>query len=120
MGIEKPDTAILEPDWDTYAHWLYLSDFLRAPVMRSAIRALQLPSGSRGLDVGCGIGGPALLLAEAVAPEGQVTGLDLSPELLDHAKRAAEESGLSAQVSFREGDMNQIPFDDDTFDWAWS
>lgn len=44
------------PDTDAYARMLYLSDFLREPVIRSAIQALQLPSSSRGLDAGCGIG----------------------------------------------------------------
>ena len=66
---------------DTYAHKLYLADFLREPVIRSAIQSLQLPSGSCGLDAGCGIGSHTLLLAEAVAPDGHVTGLDLSTEL---------------------------------------
>lgn len=36
---------------------------LREPVLRSAVQALQLPFGSTGLDVGCGIGLPACLLA---------------------------------------------------------
>ncbi len=41
---------------DTYAHKLYLSDFLREPVIRDAIQALRLPSGSRGLDTWGDIG----------------------------------------------------------------
>ena len=39
---------------------------------------------------------------------------------LIHARQIAERSGLSEQVSFREGDLNKLPFDDDTFDWVWS
>ena len=105
---------------DTIAHKLYLSDFLREPAIRSAIQALQLPSGSRGLDAGCGIGSHTLLLAEAVGPAGHVTGLDLSPELLVYAEKIVEQAGLSEQIFFREGDVSKLPFDDDTFDWAWS
>ena len=118
MGSEKNSFAGKVPD--TYAQKLALSDFLREPVIRSAIRALQLPSGSRGLDAGCGIGSHTLLLAEAVAPAGHVTGLDLSPEFLVQAREIAKKSSLSEQVSFQEGDVNQLPFDDDTFDWVWS
>ncbi len=55
-----------------------------------------------------------------MAPAGHVTGLDISPELLAYAREAAERSRLSEQVSFREGDVNQLPFEDDTFDWVWS
>ena len=117
---EENNLASHLPDTDTYAHMLYLSDFLREPVIRSAIQALHLPSGSRGLDAGCGIGSHTLLLAEAVAPAGRVTGLDLSPEFLVRARKTAKESGLSRHVSFQEGDVNTIPFGDDSFDWVWS
>jgi SAM-dependent methyltransferase len=108
------------PNADTYAHKLRLSDFLREPAIQSAIRALQLPRGSRGLDAGCGIGSHTLLLAEAVGSAGHVTGLDLSPEFLARARETAEKHGLAGQVSFQQGDVNRLPFDDDTFDWAWS
>lgn len=93
---------------------------LREPMLRSAIQALQLPSGSQGLDAGCGIGLQALLLAETVGPAGHITGLDLSPEFLAHARDIVEKAGRSDRISFREGDASQLPFDDDTFDWAWS
>jgi demethylmenaquinone methyltransferase / 2-methoxy-6-polyprenyl-1,4-benzoquinol methylase len=90
------------------------------PAIRSAIRALQLPAGSRGLDAGCGIGTHTLWLAEATSPGGHVTGLDISPECLARAKEIASGSGLAARVSFRHGDMEHLPSDDDAFDWAWN
>jgi len=102
MRNKKNSTESKVPDMDAYAHKLYLSDFLRAPIIRSAIPALQLPSGSRGLDAGCGIGSHTLLLAEAVGPGGHVTGLDLSPEFLVQAREIANKSHLSEQVSFLE------------------
>ena len=108
------------PDTDTYAHKLHLSDFLRDPVIRSAIQALQLPSGSLGLDVGCGIGSHTLLLAKAVGPSGHIIGLDFSPDLLAHAKDNARKCGLSERVSFQQGDVSKLPFEDETFDWVWS
>jgi demethylmenaquinone methyltransferase/2-methoxy-6-polyprenyl-1,4-benzoquinol methylase len=102
-----------------YEESQYLSN-LREPVVLSAIQALQLPPETRGLDVGCGIGSHTLLLAETVMPAGHVTGLDFSPEQLAYAREVAKESGLSKHVSFREGDMKDLPFDDDTYDWVWS
>jgi demethylmenaquinone methyltransferase/2-methoxy-6-polyprenyl-1,4-benzoquinol methylase len=36
------------------------------------------------------------------------------------AKDIAKKAGLSERISFREGDINKLPFDDATFDWAWS
>jgi len=108
------------PDIDYFAQMLHVSIPLREPVLRSAIQALRFPLGSRGLDAGCGIGFQALLLAEAVGPVGHVTGLDLSSEFLAYAEDMVKKAGLSERISFREGDVNRLPFDDDTFDWAWS
>jgi demethylmenaquinone methyltransferase/2-methoxy-6-polyprenyl-1,4-benzoquinol methylase len=108
------------PDTDYFVQMAYVSNPLREPILRSALQALQFPLGSRGLDAGCGIGLQALLLAEAVGPAGHVTGLDLSPEFLDYAREMVEKAGLSEQISFRKGDVNKLPFDDDAFDWAWS
>ena len=76
--------------------------------------------GSRGLDVGCGTGSHTRLLAETVQPGGIVTGIDLSMEAIDQARKAAAGSELENQVSFRIGDMTAIPFEDDFFDWIWS
>ncbi|MDH5468942.1 MAG: methyltransferase domain-containing protein, partial [Candidatus Aminicenantes bacterium] len=96
-------------DKDAYIKGLTETHPLREPVLRSVIQALKLPSGSRGLDAGCGIGLPALLLAEAVGPDGHVTGLDIFPELLLHAEKIVKKSGLSGQISFKEGDVNKLP-----------
>jgi demethylmenaquinone methyltransferase/2-methoxy-6-polyprenyl-1,4-benzoquinol methylase len=107
-------------DVETYLDKLVLSKPLRDPAIRQAIHALELPEGSCGLDAGCGIGSHALLLAEVVGPGGHVTGLDLSAELVAYAQSLAEQSDFSKQVSFRHGNVNELPFDDNTFDWAWS
>ncbi|MCD4751433.1 MAG: class I SAM-dependent methyltransferase [Thermoanaerobaculales bacterium] len=107
-------------DLETYLDKLVLSQPLRDPAIRQAIRAFELPDGSRGLDAGCGIGSHTLLLAEMLGPGGHVIGLDLSTEFVAHAQRLAEQSSLSTQVSFRQGNVNELPFDDNTFDWAWS
>jgi len=105
---------------DIYARKLYQSDLLREPVIRNAIRALQLQAGSKGLDAGCGIGSHTVLLADTVMPDGHVTGLDVSPEFLAHAKITVEKAGLSGHVTFQEGSIDNLPFGDNTFDWLWS
>ncbi|MGD8387603.1 MAG: methyltransferase domain-containing protein [Desulfobacteraceae bacterium] len=102
------------------AQKLALSDLLRAPVIQGAIRTLDLPPGSRGLDVGCGIGSHTLLLAEAVGEGGHVTGLDRSRELLAEAEQRAGGSSQRNRVSFQYGDMYALPWPEDSMDWVWS
>ena len=103
-----------------YIQKLIVCNPLMEPLYKDAIQTLELLPGSRGLDVGCGIGLQAILLAEAVGPEGHVTGLDITPEFLAHAEKIIEGAGFSNRVSFKIGNMNKLPFDDNTFDWLWS
>lgn len=93
---------------------------LREPLLRSVIQALPLSAGSHGLDVGCGIGLQTLLLADAIGANGQVTGVDIEPELLTFAEALTRQTPYAARIAFRQGDVNQLPFADDTFDWVWS
>lgn len=99
---------------------LFEANPIREPVLRSAIRALRLPAGSRGLDAGCGIGLQTLLLAKAVGPAGHVTGLDIMPDLLKVGEELAAEAGLSDRTTFQEGSFQRLPFADNAFDWVWS
>lgn len=107
-------------DTAAYIQRLLQANPLREPVLRSAIQALQLPAGSCGLDIGCGIGLQELLLAEAVGREGHVTGTDIMPEFLAYGEKLAAQADLSERITFREGDLNRLPFEADSFDWAWS
>lgn len=107
-------------DRDTVLQRLFEADALRAPLMRSVVRALQLPTGSTGLDAGCGLGLQAMLLAEAVGPAGHVTGLDCDPELLAVGADLVRRGGYAGRITLREGDVGRLPFAGDSFDWAWS
>jgi ubiquinone/menaquinone biosynthesis C-methylase UbiE len=107
-------------DTDAYIQSLMVTNPLIEPVIRSSIQALQLPSGSRGLDAGCGVGLQAVVLADAVGSAGHITGLDLSPQLLVYGGEIVETAGLSQRISFQEGDVRTLPFEDAAFDWVWS
>ena len=99
---------------------LHSVDRLREPAITSAIESLRLPRGSRGLDAGCGIGSHTGLLARAIAPGGHVTGLDSSSEHLAVAEKTLGQDEQPGQISFRLGDVRNLPFDPASFDWAWS
>lgn len=67
--------------------------------------------GERLLDVATGSGNVALAAARLGA---EVTGLDLTPQLLVEARRRAEEAGV--EVEWLEGDAEALPFEDASFD----
>ena len=75
--------------------------------------------GLRILDVGCGSGFLARLLARTLA-EVQVTGLDADQKLLDLGQEMLAREKLTAQVELQKGDAYHLPFPDATFDLATS
>lgn len=107
-------------DIDSFAQTTLAMNTIRAPVLRSAIQSLQLPSGSRGLDAGCGICLQALQLADFIGTSGRVFGLDLWVESLTYARRLLYEHRLEEQIATCAGDVRCLPFQDCAFDWAWS
>ena len=70
-----------------------------------------LQGGTRVVDVGCGAGIDSLIAAQMVGHDGQVIGVDMTPAMLDRARRAADEMGATA-VEFREGFMEALPVAD--------
>ncbi len=85
------------------------------------VAAAGLSDGSRVLDVGTGPGRVPLAIIGAV-PGLRVEGIDLSEEMIEHARRIAadttgqDDAGMEAQLSFAVADVADLPHPDDTFD----
>jgi SAM-dependent methyltransferase len=75
------------------------------------VERVGIGEGERVLDVACGTGNASIPAAQRGAA---VTGLDITPELLDRGQRRAEQAGVT--IDWIEGDAEELPFDDDTFD----
>lgn len=72
--------------------------------------AAALAPGQAVLDVACGTGALTLAAAEFVGPQGRVAGLDVNPEMLAVARRK------SADIDWRVGAAERLPFADASFD----
>jgi SAM-dependent methyltransferase len=89
--------------------WAELNEPSGIPIYETAFDAMGVTVGTRLLDVGCGAG---LALQLAAKRGASVTGLDASPGLLEVARQRLAEADL------REGDVEQLPWGDDSFDAA--
>ncbi|BFU96705.1 MAG: Methyltransferase type 11 [Nitrospira sp.] len=99
-----------------YVHILDVFDSLDGiqRLKKAAIERGRIRPGLSVLDNGCGVGLETIKLARLVAPSGQVTGLDYSRKFLDEAQRRA--AGLNLPITYRQGDAQQLPFSNGTFD----
>jgi len=93
-----------------WAHFAPLEVLTTAAAARLVGHA-GVESGARVLDVGCGTGVVAITAARRGA---RVTGVDLTPQLLNRAR----ENAVIAQVEveWREADVEELPFGDEQFD----
>jgi ubiquinone/menaquinone biosynthesis C-methylase UbiE len=82
-----------------------------APVGSSAVEAASVSGEDTVLDVACGAGNATIPAARTGA---RATGLDITPELLEAARAAAADAGV--EIEWIEGDAEQLPFDDESFD----
>ena len=88
------------------ADWA-LSEDLQIPTYEAALRRVGLESGQRVLDIGCGVGAFLRLVA---ARGGEPHGIDASEALVAFALTRLPDAEL------RVGEMEDLPWDDDTFD----
>jgi len=81
---------------------------------RELLSMCGLGPGKHVLDVGCGSGTTACMVAELYGAD--VTGIDFSPVMIARANERARRKGLDARVTFRTGDAFELPFLDGEFD----
>ena len=84
------------------------------PVARTFIRHIGLQPSDRVLDVACGTGIVARIVAEQDGFAGQITGIDLDPSMLAVARTKMPSSGIV--IDWKEGDAQNLPFKSDSFD----
>jgi ubiquinone/menaquinone biosynthesis C-methylase UbiE len=75
---------------------------------------LPVRPGDAVLDVGCGTGDLAQVLAQRVGSGGTVAGIDVSPEMIARARQKARRRGLT--IDFRLEPVQALPFADQSFD----
>lgn len=113
---------------DQIAHWNSQSgqnwaddadklDAMMADVAAGGLAAASPRTGETALDIGCGTGATALALADAVGPEGRVTGVDVSAPMLAVARARA---GARANVRFVEADAAAHSFAPQSVDLVFS
>lgn len=121
---EQPETEFIFPTGRAWAEDLDYPDEL-GNVPEAAVESFagvanpwtmgRLTEGERVLDLGSGAGTDSLIASQMVGSRGSVTGIDMTPAMLEKARAAAAEMGAT-NVEFVESEAEQLPFADGTFD----
>ena len=83
-----------------------------SPVSAKLVRLVNVKPVDSVLDVACGFGNTAITARRAGA---KVTGIDITPELLAQAKEEESIAKVSG-IDWREGNAENLPFEDESFD----
>ena len=86
--------------------------------VQEIVKGLDI-AGCRILDVGCGIGGPAIVLAGTLGA-GSVVGIDVEAQLIERAARNVAENSLDSSVDLKLVEPGPLSFPDSTFDLIFS
>jgi 27-O-demethylrifamycin SV methyltransferase len=116
--LEPLVSAYWGPDLH-YGYWSGPEDDTPTPAATArltsiVVERLHAAAGCRVLDLGCGNGRPAAVVARATGAE--VVGIDINERALRAANEHARAEGVSDLVSFRRCDAMELPFQDNFFD----
>jgi SAM-dependent methyltransferase len=121
---EQPETEFIFPTGRAWAEDLDYPEEL-ANVPEAAVESFAgvanpwtmggLAEGERVLDLGSGAGTDSLIASQMVGSRGSVTGIDMTPAMLEKARGAAAEMGAT-NVEFVDSEAEHLPFADGTFD----
>lgn len=84
------------------------------PIAAGLVEAVGATRGDRALDLGCGSGATSRALAAAVGQDGSLVGVDISPSMVELARRSLD--GSLPQVTFLVGDVSDPALPPGAFD----
>ncbi|MFU0768215.1 demethylmenaquinone methyltransferase [Staphylococcus pasteuri] len=82
---------------------------------KHVMKEMSVKKGSKALDVCCGTADWTIALSKAVGPEGEVTGIDFSENMLEVGR---EKTSNMDNINLVHGDAMNLPFDDNSFDYV--
>jgi arsenite methyltransferase len=112
VGIEGALKLGYEPSWIEWVPEVVVHHFVGVGNPLS----IRIPGqGDRVLDAGCGCGFDTFIAASLAGTSGRTTGIDITVEMVQVA-RSASEGFKNGNIEFREGSIEQLPFEDGCFD----
>ncbi|MFV0530963.1 MAG: bifunctional demethylmenaquinone methyltransferase/2-methoxy-6-polyprenyl-1,4-benzoquinol methylase UbiE [Flavobacteriales bacterium] len=102
----------ISPKYDFLNHFLSMG--IDIQWRKKVVRHIKTLKASNILDIATGTGDLAIMIAENTSAK--ITGLDLSAGMLEVGRKKVAEKGLNKQIEMIQGDSENLPFEENTFD----
>lgn len=97
-----------------------LAERSEQPMRAKGLTRLAARAGERVLEIGFGTGHCLVELAQAVGPQGQVLGLDVSEAMLKLSRETLKKNGVDGHVELQLGDAARMPYPDGSVDGVFT
>lgn len=82
---------------------------------KRGLNLLNVQEGEKILEIGFGTGATLVEIAKSVGETGKVYGIDVTPEMVELAKKRLARKGLTGKSEISEGDARKMPYEDNMF-----
>ena len=97
-----------------------LADASEHEARELGLRLLAPSEDDQVLEIGFGTGHALVEIAERLSQMGRVSGIDVSPGMLEIARQRVREAGVEERVELRLGDALELPYENGSFDAAFA
>lgn len=89
---------------------------LRGPLLNDIVNYIDIQPESKGLEIGFGIGVITKKIANKLNQNTSITAIDLSEDFVNYAQK----NNPAPCICYQQGDVNELTFEENSFDWIWS
>ena len=116
LRVKTGNEAIQESYGKMSKYYSLAEGFFEKGLRKGALELLNIQEGEIVLEIGFGTGYSLVEIAKRIGKTNKVSGIDLTPQMVEMTSKRLERAGLADRVELYEGDARGLPFENNIFD----